>query len=114
MNDLFHQSPEDLREIKNENDKTIQKGIDHAHEEWRGMVLGCVKEVALTMEKFMMNNVRKMVEKSPLKTHDNRAVAGVMKSAQRLGWIKLSGDAIVSKVGHGTRLQIWQSLIIKR
>ena len=109
----MNQTQEEVQEIKKITDKAVEKSYDHAHIEWRKMALECLRVICETKQEFTMNDVRSLVKMSPLKTHDNRAMGGVVKSGRQLGWFKPSGNSIISKVGHGVPLQIWQSLIFK-
>lgn len=99
--------------IQAETDRAIQKGYDAAHAEWRAMALEYLYETCLQMPTFTVNDFRKKVRASSLQTHDNRAMGGVMVTGRRLGWMKPTGEAIPSRVGHKVPLQIWQSLVYK-
>jgi len=61
--------------------------------------------------KCTVDRVRFFVQKSPLKTHDNRAMGGVMKVAQKIGLIEPTGETRPSKVGHKVPMQVWRSCI---
>ncbi len=91
--------------------EAVKRSYDHADDEWRAMALDCVKHVAQRHETFTVNDVRDLVQLSHLKTHDNRAMGGVMKTAQRIGYIAPTGESIPSVVGHKVPIQIWKSLI---
>jgi hypothetical protein len=108
---MFKYIQTEKEQIYIETDKAINKGLDHADVQWREMALGCVLEIAKQRKEFTMNAVRHLVDQSPIKTHDKRAMGGVIKKARSLGWVKSTGQSIVSKVGHGVSLQIWQSLV---
>jgi hypothetical protein len=96
--------------IEQETRDAIERGYDHAKVEWRQMALECLYEVCLTMKTFTVNDFRDKVDASPIKTHDKRAMGGVINTARRLGWIEPTGDTIPSRVGHKTPMQIWRSL----
>lgn len=102
-----------LDEIDKATDQGITLGTKHAKAEWREMALNCLKYICLTRETFTVNDFRDMVLNNPIKTHDNRAMGGVIKTGQSNGWIKPTGESIPSKVGHKVPIQIWQSLIYK-
>lgn len=101
----------EIAKIRELTDKAIEEGYDAANAEWRAMALEQVYRVALRKEEFTANDVRDLVENSPLKTHDKRAMGGVMKTAQKMGWIHPSGRSIPSKVGHLVPILIWESKI---
>lgn len=92
----------------------IKKGYDNAHTEWRTMALSCLYKICNTMPEFTVNDVRDLVEKYLIKTHDNRAMGGVIKTGQKMGWFEPTGRSIPSLVGHKVHIQIWKSLIYKK
>ena len=101
---------DDIQKITSE---AIDKGYRGANLDWRDLALSCVREVCMHCETFTMNDVRPHIEALPIKTHDNRAVAGVVKTAEKLGWIRPTGRTITSRVGHKSPLIVWKSLIYK-
>lgn len=105
---------DDPHEIQRETDQAISRGHKNADTTWKSMALECVKAICMKHEYFTMNEVRWLIKSSPIKTHDNRAVGGVMKTAKSLGWIEPSGQTIVSKVGHKSPLQVWKSKLYKQ
>ena len=100
-----------LYELKREG---IEQGIENAAVDWKSYAMECVIAVARRKELFTVNDVRDLVKHSPFQTHDRRAMGGVMKYSQRMGFIEPSGGEIVNKTGHGTKIQIWKSLIYGR
>lgn len=100
-------------DIQKVTDEAIQKGYDNAKEEWRKYALECLRQVCLHQQEFTMNDVRGALKHAPIKTHDNRAVGGVVATARKEGWIEPTGKSIQSLVGHKSPLQIWRSLIYK-
>ena len=92
----------------------IAKGYDHAKADWRGMALGVLLEVCKTEETFTANDLSKEIMKSPIKTHDNRAIGGVIKTGQGLGWLKPTGNRTPSYFGHKVAIQVWESLLYKK
>ena len=105
--------PVDTEKMNKVTEEGIEKGLENAHETWRGMALEALHKVCLSYDVFTVNDVRAVVEKSPLKTHDNRAMGGIMKTGEKEGWLAPTGETIPSVVGHKTRIQIWKSLIYK-
>lgn len=103
----------DTQEINFVTNKAIDQGYENADNSWKIMALECVKQVCLTHATFTMNDVRWLSDASPIKTHDKRAMGGIMKTAKSLGWIVLTGEVIVSKVGHKSLLQVWKSKLYK-
>lgn len=99
--------------ISRETNEAIERGFDGSGLEWRKMVFACLWKICKTHHSFTVNDFRNFVDASPIKTHDKRAMGGVMKKAQTLGWIAPSGTSIRSRVGHGVRMQVWLSLLYK-
>ena len=99
--------------IQQVTDQAIDRSYKNAENDWKIMALECVRQVCLRQQTFTMNDVRWLVNASPIKTHDNRAMGGVMRTASKLKWIIPTGQSIVSKVGHKSPLQIWKSLLYK-
>lgn len=108
--ELDNDEREDIRRIT---DDAIDQGYRGADISWKDMALECVRMVCLKKERFTTNDVRWLIEASPIKTHDKRAMGGVMKHAQKIGWICRTGESIMSRVGHGVPLQVWRSRIYK-
>ena len=100
-------------EIKVVTDEAIQRGLEHADTEWKDMALRCLKAVCLEKERFTMNDVRWLIDASLIKTHDKRAIGGVMRKAKTMGWINSTGEFIRSKIGHGIPMTVWRSLLYK-
>lgn len=92
----------------------IEQSFDNAHNEWRSMALECLRVICTTRETFTVNDVRDLVKLSPLKTHDNRAMGGVMVTGRKNGWLLPTGQSIPSIVGHKVHIQVWKSLIYKK
>lgn len=105
---------EEQKQMQFLTDKGIKTSFDNAHEEWRSMALGCVRDVCLKHKTFTVNDVRALVKLSTLKTHDNRAMGGVMKTAQKMRWLEPTGESIPSVVGHKVHIQVWKSLLFKQ
>lgn len=106
-------TPEEYAVIRKETDAAIEKGLDATRAEWRAMALQELHKVCKSKATFTVNDVRDAVLASNIKTHDNRAMGGVMQMAKRLGWIAPSGQSIPSRVGHLVHIQIWRSLLYK-
>jgi len=94
-------------------EKAVEQSYTNADSQWREMALQCVKTICEKHETFTVNEVRALVQMSPLKTHDNRAMGGVMATAKKLGWLAPTGESIPSVVGHKVHIQIWKSRIYK-
>ncbi len=82
--------------------------FDNANAEWREMALEVVHLTCISMDRFTVNDFRNKLKG---KTHDNRAVGGLMKTACAKKWCRSTGNTIQSKVGHKSPLQIWESLL---
>lgn len=106
-------SQEDRVRMNEATARAVEQGYDNAHDAWRAMALECVQQICLTKETFTVNDVRDLVKLSDLKTHDNRAMGGVMVTAKGRGWLLPTGQSIPSVVGHKTHIQVWKSLIFK-
>lgn len=104
----------DKEEMHAVTEKAVDQSYQNADSQWREMALQCVKVVCEKHDTFTMNEVRALVQMSPLKTHDNRAMGGVMKTARARGWFAPTGESIPSVVGHKVHIQIWKSLIHKK
>lgn len=104
-------TPQDQREMNIATEKGIERSLENAHEQWRAMALRCLLEVCKSNEFFTVNDVRDVVKKSHLKTHDNRAMGGVMVTGRKEGWLAPTGRTIPSVVGHKVHIQVWKSLL---
>lgn len=101
----------DAVELHQVTEKAVERSYVNADSQWREMALQCVKVICEKHKTFTVNEVRDLVKMSPLKTHDNRAMGGVMATAKKLGWLAPTGESIPSVVGHKVHIQIWQSRI---
>lgn len=93
--------------------KGVSQSLKNAEQKWVLMALEIVRRACKKFKTFSVDDVRAKVRASKLKTHDNRAMGGVMLIAKSKGWITGTGRSIPSIVGHRTRIQIWKSLINK-
>lgn len=109
--DMF--TAHDREEMNRRTEAGIERAIDNAHEAWRSMALDCLRKLCEEQDTFTVNDLRKLVSASPLKTHDNRAMGGILVTGRSDGWLKSTGMTIPSVVGHKTPIQIWKSLICK-
>jgi len=112
MKKMKTQTKQELQEIAKVTDEAIDSSIKGVNGDWAFIALEAVAKCSyILVGGFTANDVRAwMAHFHPnVKTHDNRAMGGVMKTAVKLGWIKPSGRTIVSKVGHKSLLQIWES-----
>lgn len=105
-------TPEYRQETKELTEEAVARSFEHANDPWKLYALHCVSVVAKRMEEFTVNDVRPLVDLSPYKTQDNRAMGGVIKEAVRRGWIESTKQVQVSKVGHGSNMTIWRSRIV--
>lgn len=101
------------KEIQKITDQAIDEAYAGANMAWKKMAFECLKKICETKQTFTMNDLRELVNQSPIKTSDNRAMGGVVKTARKAGLIVPTGSSIVSKVGHKSPLQIWKSTIYK-
>lgn len=97
--------------IESETRRAVERGWDASKSLWRKMALQVLLEMCLGTRRFTVNDFRKKILQSEIKTHDNRAMGGLMVTARQWGWIRASGGEIESKVGHRSPLQVWDSVI---
>lgn len=105
-------------QIEAETRAAISRGWNAAHIQWRRMILELIYETALSNPYFSQNTFREELklreDRTGFRTPDNRAVAGVMMTAKRFGWVEPSGQAELSRVGHKTRILIWHSKLFSK
>jgi len=89
-------------------DDAIEQCYQASDPEWRKVALDIVRQMCYEKQYFTVNDFRKNLKG---KTHDNRAVGGLMRTAQAEKWCRPTGNTIQSKVGHKSLLQIWESRI---
>lgn len=102
-------NPDGYAQIARETEAAVNKGLDNANVRWREMAMRSLYEMCLERDVFTANDVRGRIERSPLKTHDRRAMGGIMRTGKKLGWMQKTGRSITSRVGHLSPLQIWES-----
>jgi len=98
-----------LAVIQAETESAIKKGWDATRAEWRIMALQVLCRTALTHKTFTVNDFRGEILESEIKTHDYRAMGGLVKAAEKFGWIEPTGETIPSRVGHKIPMQVWRS-----
>lgn len=89
----------------------VKQGWDRTKIDWRKAALEIIYELCVSKEKITANDFTGLIKNMPLKTHDNRAIGGLIRIAQKFDWVAKSGQSEVSKAGHLSRIQIWKSLI---
>ena len=99
--------------IEHETDYAILSGMRNADITWQSYAIECMRVIASRYQTFTMDDVRPLVQTSPVKTHDNRAMGGVVKWAMLAGWIERTGQSIPSRTGHKTPIQVWNSRLYK-
>lgn len=94
--------------------EAIERGTMNADDHWKETALYRLRQVASATKIFTANDVRDAMAHDSAKTHDARAMGGVFKAAQKLGWIERTGEAVNSdKAGcHGAYISRWRSLLI--
>ena len=100
-----------LSQIEQETQSAIKRGWDASKVGWRREALKIVLSTSLSTKQFTVNDFRDIIKASGFTTPDNRAMGGLMVTARNWKWIRPSGDEIVSKVGHKSKLQVWISNI---
>lgn len=113
MPPVIAQSSNFLAQIEEEAKAAVRRGWDASKVGWRKQALTILLSTALSHEFFTVNDFRDKIKESGIVTHDNRAMGGLMVTARGWGWIRSSGDEITSKVGHKSKLQVWQSNIMQ-
>lgn len=108
---MHEKTPEYRAEVRKETDEAVQRSFDNAATDFKEWAFGCIVSVAKRKREFTINDVRDVIHAGEFKTHDNRAIGGVMRSAVSKGIMKASGRTLPNKVGHGTHMQIWESLV---
>lgn len=96
-------------QINKEIDRAIKKGLDNAKVEWKRMALTVVAKFCIEKEYFNANEFTDEIKRSPIKTHDNRAIGGIIRLAMKWGWVEKTGIKEYSKAGHLSQVQVWKS-----
>jgi hypothetical protein len=89
----------------------IKKGLSRTEIDWRESAYKIIYELCVTKRELTANDFTGRIKDMDVKTHDNRAIGGLVRTAQAFGWIGKTGEVEVSKAGHLSRIQIWKSLI---
>ena len=89
----------------------ISQGTKHADPKWRKAALAVVKRLARKQETLTTADVLQELEKSEVKTHDLRAIGGVMMECKKTGLIESAG--LVRRNDKHTRAAttLWRSKI---
>jgi len=103
--------PHEELEISKATEVAIDQGLQNSDIAWRRLAMEKLYQICKCHQTFTMNDVRPFLKGLPAKTHDNRAVGGIVRTALKVGWIERTNEEIESKVGHKSPLQIWRSMI---
>jgi len=114
LHDCMKKHVVDHKKMQEVTEDGIKRSFENAHEEWRAMALHHLHQLCISKETFTVNDLRDIVRSSPLKTHDNRAMGGVIVTGKKNGWLAPTGESIPSVIGHKVHIQIWKSLIYKQ
>lgn len=101
----------EYEKIIKETNIATRKGFDSTKIEWRKAALEIIYELCVAKEKITANEFTVKIKSMQIKTHDNRAIGGLIRLAQKFGWVAKTGEVEISKAGHLSRIQIWKSLI---
>ena len=91
----------------------IAQALRHAREEWREKAMGAIEMCALRYASFTTDQVELMLGYQTCKTHDTRALGGLMQTARRRGWIDPTDrvEASAMSRNHRRPKRIWRSTI---
>ena len=95
--------------------QSTQEHIDtcsaHANPTWKEATLAAIMRLASRQQRFTSFDVLTEVEKSDVKTHDLRAVGGVMQEARDLGLIASVGLVRRNDKHSRGATTVWESRI---
>lgn len=97
-------------------DEAIERVKRHADPQWWAWMLEGVKEVAQRKPVFNTDDIERLrQDRQGPRTHENRAIGPLMKTAQKLGYCIPTEDWVESsqKVNHRRPMRVWYSLIYK-
>jgi hypothetical protein len=95
----------------------VKKGFDSTKIEWRKMALETIYRLCAENEFLTANEFGEEIKANPLKTHENRAIGGVIIMARKFGWVENTGKfkERISKSFHkGAMNAVWKSLLFGR
>lgn len=104
-------TPQYRQEVKQATDAGINQSLDNGDVEFKRWAYKCIVAVAKRQKEFTINDVRDLIHSGNIKTHDNRVIGGVMRVAASRKVMRSTGRSLPNKVGHGTQIQIWESLL---
>lgn len=103
--------------IVKETEIAIKKGFDSTKIEWRKMALETIYRLCAENEYITANEFGEEIKANPLKTHENRAIGGVIIMARKFGWVEKTGkfkERISTSFHKGAMLAVWKSLLFGR
>lgn len=104
-------TPKYQQEVKQATDSGVKQSLDNGDVEFKRWTYQCIVTVAKRQKEFTINDVRDLIHSGNIKTHDNRVIGGVMRVAASRKVMRSTGRSLANKVGHGTQIQIWESLL---
>lgn len=93
--------------------EAMKRSMNHANPDWKAAALDAIVEVASKQASFTSDDILAVLDRLDVKTHDTRALGGILTAAARLKWIRKSGNYVPSKrpACHSRPILIWESLI---
>lgn len=98
-----------LAEAKQERDEAIEQADEAADEAWKRETLEALKGLATEVPSFRSDHIWQRV-RTP---REPRALAGVLRRAQKLGFIEPTGEFEPSVRRHAAPCRIWRSLLYR-
>lgn len=104
-------TPQYRQEVKQVTDQAIKQSLDNGDVEFKRWAYKCIVTIAKRQKEFTINDVRDLIHSGGIKTHNNRLIGAVMRVAVNRKVMRSTGRTLPNKVGHGTQMQIWESLL---
>lgn len=100
---LFDQNPQAAAT------EAIERGLESAAPGWQETALQAAYDLCLRMTEFTTDEL----ESVAAKTHDPRAIGGIMRIAAKRGWCAATDRTRESRLAscHGRPKRVWKSLI---
>lgn len=98
-------------------DVSIKKVMANANEAWKKHAIRVLNGIAYRSIELTSNDVEKAMEGSGLSTHDKRAMGGVMRYGEKMGWIAhfkpRKFKTSTSRKSHRCPREVWRSLLYR-
>lgn len=91
--------------------EAMRRADDHADPDWQSCALDCIRLICRTQAEFSADDIYKMLDEQPVKTHERRALGPMLTRARDEGLCESTARFQLSRRAsrHGAPIRVWKS-----